>query len=54
MRAEDRNRGSIKALMIFVLLAANIAVFFPHGSASLSTPRSARTLRVALGVLSSA
>jgi hypothetical protein len=54
MRAEDRNRGSIKALMILVLLAANIAASLPHDSGPLSTPGSARAPRAALGAPPSA
>jgi hypothetical protein len=36
MRLNDLNGGSIKALLILVLLAANIALAFPLGSARVS------------------
>ena len=43
MRRNDRNAGSIKALVILALLAANIVVALPHHSA----PSPSRTSGVA-------
>jgi hypothetical protein len=45
MRADDRSGGSLKALLIFLLLAANIAVAALNKNALLPTPASARELR---------
>jgi hypothetical protein len=42
MRRNDRNAGSIKALVILALLAANIVVALTHHSA----PSTSRTSRV--------
>lgn len=54
MRLNDRRDGSIKAILILALLAANIAVALTQHRAPSQAPGSARASRAALGALPSA
>ncbi len=49
MRLNDRHDGSIKTLLILVLLVANIAVALAHHRALLQPPGSARDPRAGFG-----
>ncbi|MEO8044154.1 MAG: hypothetical protein ABI674_04555 [Spartobacteria bacterium] len=51
MPAEDRNRGSIKVLIILVLLFANIVLSFSHRRVDPPPPGSARASRAVFGAL---
>jgi hypothetical protein len=51
MRLNDLNGGSIKTLLILVLLFANIAVAHPRRSEDAQPPGSARASRAVFGAL---
>ena len=51
MRAEDRSSGSIKVLIILILLFANIVLSLSHRPADAQPPGSARASRAVFGAL---
>jgi hypothetical protein len=54
MRLNDLNGGSIKTLLILVLLVANLVAALPNKSGRSQSPGSARTPRAALAASPSA
>ncbi len=54
MRTNDRSGGSLKALLILLLVAANIIAALPDERARLQFPGSARASRAAFGASANA